>query len=232
MLTGQLVIGWANDALDAPDDAAAGRRDKPIPAGLVPRRAVGVGAVAALAVTAVLSLLLGVTPGLLNLLVVGCGLGYDLALKPRPVSPLPYLVAFGALPAVATTALPGQPWPPAGVMLASGLLGVAAHFANTVPDVEADAATGVRGLPQILGARASLLATALLVSLAAAVLLAALPASGLLPRALLAVGSAVAISVLLSALLAARRGGAPPRASFRLVLVAVALVVAGFLSGS
>lgn len=232
VLTGQLVIGWVNDRVDAADDAATGRTDKPVATGLVTRRVAAVAAALALVATTGLSLALGPRPGLLNLLVVGCGLTYDLALKRRATSPLPYLLAFGALPAVATTALPAGRWPPVGVMLGAGLLGVAAHFANTVPDVEADRATGVRGLPQRLGPRFSLAVTAALVVLAAVALLAALPpGAGPVPLLALGCGCALAAGVLLWVAPPGRRAGAAA-ASFRLVLLAVALVVAGFLIGS
>src|SRR5207253_1634632 len=56
----QLAIGWVNDALDAPRDAAVGRTDKPVAAGLVSRRLVAVlGGVAAV-VTVPLAFLSGV----------------------------------------------------------------------------------------------------------------------------------------------------------------------------
>jgi 4-hydroxybenzoate polyprenyltransferase len=52
-------------------------------------------------------------------------------------------------------------------VIAAALLGVSAHFANVLPDIEADKLTGVNSLPHILGQRASALAiagTALLAS--------------------------------------------------------------------
>jgi 4-hydroxybenzoate polyprenyltransferase len=55
-------------------------------------------------------------------------------------------------------------------MCAAGLLGVAAHFANVLPDLPDDLLAGVRGLPQRLGARRSMLA-AVSATLAAAVLI-------------------------------------------------------------
>jgi len=51
-------------------------------------------------------------------------------------------------------------------------LGIAAHFLNVLPDLEDDAATGVRGLPHRLGALQSrLMATGLLVLASALVVL-------------------------------------------------------------
>jgi hypothetical protein len=37
--------------------------------------------------------------------------------------------------------------------VAAGLLGLGAHFANVLPDLAADLASGVRGLPQLVAAR-------------------------------------------------------------------------------
>jgi 4-hydroxybenzoate polyprenyltransferase len=76
-------------------------------------------------------------------------------LKATPLSPLPYLIGFGTLPATATLASPAHSFPPWWAVLASGLLGAAAHFANTLPDLRDDEATGVRGLPHRLGAAGS-----------------------------------------------------------------------------
>ena len=42
--TGQLSIGWSNDALDAARDRLAGRTDKPVAAGRLPRRTVAAAA--------------------------------------------------------------------------------------------------------------------------------------------------------------------------------------------
>src|SRR3954471_2881208 len=148
VLLGQLSIGWCNDAVDAPRDELAGRRDKPVPAGLVTVRTLWICAVVALCLCAAASLALGLAAGVVHLLAVASGWGYDLLLKPTPLSPLPYAVAFGLLPAVPTLAASPAFWPPAGVLLGGALLGVAAHFANTVGDAEHDALTGVRGLPQ------------------------------------------------------------------------------------
>ena len=224
-LAGQLAVGWTNDRVDAARDTAAGRRDKPIPAGRVSGRTVTVAAALALAACVGLSLALGWVPGGLHLVAVAAALAYDAGLKAGPISPLPYLVSFGLLPLVVTTA-GGLPPPPAGVVTAAALLGVAAHFANTVPDSAADAETGVRGLPQRIGPSASLAVAAALVCLAAGALLASAPHRDAVSVGLLAAGAGLsAIGVPLAAR-ASRRG------VFRLTLLAVALVIAGFLTAA
>jgi 4-hydroxybenzoate polyprenyltransferase len=102
----------------------------------------------------VLSLACGWASGLVHLLLgVASGWAYNLWFKRTPLSPLPYAVAFGALPAVVTLALPSPTWPPAWVLVTGALLGVGAHLLNALPDLADDEATGVRGLPHRLGAR-------------------------------------------------------------------------------
>lgn len=158
----QLAVGWVNDWLDADRDAATGRRDKPVAAGAVSRRTVGIaGLVAALAIP-LLGLPFGLWPTVLITLVGVFALLYDWPLKSTAFSVVPYLVAFGLLPAFVVVALPGHPAPPAWLVAAGALLGGGAHFANVLPDLADDAATGVRGLPHRLGASGSSVAAALL----------------------------------------------------------------------
>ena len=152
VLATQLSVGWVNDWLDADRDRHAGRDDKPIAAGQVSRRTVGVaGLLAALAIP-LLRLPFGALPAVVITLVGVFALLYDWPLKSTPLSIVPYLVAFGLMPAFVVLALPGHPWPPAWLVAAGALLGGGAHFANVLPDLADDAATGVVGLPHRLGA--------------------------------------------------------------------------------
>jgi 4-hydroxybenzoate polyprenyltransferase len=225
VLLGQLSIGWCNDWVDAPRDVAAGRRDKPAATGVVPPRALAVAAAGAVVACAAVSLTLGPLAAGAHALTVLGGWSYDLWLKPTAASFVPYAVAFGALPAVATLAAAMPRLPEPGVMAGAALLGLAAHFTNTVGDTEADAATGVRGLPQRLGAAVSLRVSAVLVVLAAVALLAAARGAGLVALAVLVAGALVGVAgVVLGGDLSARG-----RLAFRLTLGAVALVIAGFL---
>jgi 4-hydroxybenzoate polyprenyltransferase len=150
---GQLTIGWSNDVIDASRDQQVGRADKPVARGevseVVVRRMIAVAAGACL----VLSLACGLASATVHLLlVVGSGWAYNLGLKRVVWSGLPYAIAFGALPAVITLALPDPHWPPVWMMAAGALLGVGAHLLNALPDLADDAQTGVRGLPHRLGA--------------------------------------------------------------------------------
>lgn len=155
VLLGQLSIGWSNDWIDAPRDLAVGRADKPVVRGLVGPRTLRGAAVAAAVAGLALPLVLGAAAAAAHLVVVASGWLYNLGVKSSTWSWLPYAAAFGALPAFVVLALPGDA-PPAGWAVAVGaLLGVGAHLANVLPDLDDDAATGVRGLPHALGRRAT-----------------------------------------------------------------------------
>jgi 4-hydroxybenzoate polyprenyltransferase len=150
---GQLTIGWSNDVIDAGRDQQVGRTDKPVARGEVSDALVWRMIAAAGAVCIVLSLACGLPSAAVHLLlVVGSGWAYNLGLKGVVWSGLPYAVAFGALPAVVTLALPLPQWPPVWMVAAGALLGVGAHLLNALPDLADDAKTGVRGLPHRLGA--------------------------------------------------------------------------------
>ncbi len=156
VLAGQLSIGWSNDLLDAERDRQAQRADKPAALGQVSVRALRVATGAALVACVALSLAVGPASAAVHLgLGVAGGWAYNLGLKATVASPLPYAVAFGALPSVITLAGPSShgvyvapPW----MTLTGALLGVAAHLLNVLPDLEDDVRAGVRGLPHRLGA--------------------------------------------------------------------------------
>lgn len=219
---GQLSIGWSNDAVDAERDRAVGRTDKPVVTAGVAPTVLWRAALAALVLCVAASVALGPLAAAAHLTGVAAGWTYNLWAKRTPLSFLPYVVAFGLLPTVATGALRGEPADVA-TGAASALLGVAAHFANTVADSHADALTGVRGLPQRWGPRWSMVTTAVLVAAAAGCLVVQRPA--VLPGVLLVAAAVVAAGTALVTVVDAARA----RAAFTLTLVAVGLVVAGFV---
>ncbi|WP_374971004.1 UbiA family prenyltransferase [Terrabacter sp. BE26] len=154
VLTGQLSIGWSNDLVDVRRDRAVGRPDKPVAAGEVSETVVRAACGVALVACVGLSLACGWRSALVHLVLgVASGWAYNLWFKRTPLSPLPYAVAFAALPAVVTLALPSPAWPPGWVLVTGALLGVGAHLLNVLPDLADDEATGVRGLPHRLGER-------------------------------------------------------------------------------
>jgi 4-hydroxybenzoate polyprenyltransferase len=104
------------------------------------------------------------------------------------------------------------------------LLGVGAHLANVLPDLADDAATGVRGLPHLLGARGSAALSAVLL-LAATALLAAGPQDPG-PLGWAALGCAGAVTAV--GLTRARRPGS--RAAFHAAIIVAAVDVALLLT--
>ena len=84
---------------------------------------------------------------------------------------VPYAVGFGALPAAATLALPGHPWPAWWAVAAGAVLGIAAHAANVLPDLKADKDTGVSGCFHRLGPRATAVAGPVLLVVASILVL-------------------------------------------------------------
>lgn len=223
---GQLSIGWSNDALDAGRDVTAGRRDKPVAQGRVSRRAVAAAAAVAAVVTVPLSLALGVVAGVVHLVCVASAWSYNLRLKSTVWSWAPFALSFGLLPAVATLAAEGV-WPAPWVLGAGALLGTGAHVVNVLPDVEEDAAAGVRGAVHRFGrARSAALAPALLL---AAVVLAVVARPG--PLGVVGwttLGPAVVLAGL--AVAAGARGRRVPAIAATAgiaVLVVTSMVVAG-----
>ena len=224
----QLAVGWTNDAVDARRDTAVGRTDKPIVAGAVTTRTVALAAAAAAAATVVLALRFGPLAATVALVGLVSALAYNWPLKRSAVSVVPYAVSFAALPSFVVLALPATPpwWLPA----AGGLLGAGAHFANVLPDLADDAATGVRGLPHRLGAARAAVAAAGFLLAAAAVLVWGPPGS---PSWWQLAALATAAVVLPAGWLAARGAlarGRRPTALFRAFLVATVINV-GLLFG-
>lgn len=227
VLSGQLVIGWSNDLIDAERDRADGRSDKPL-AGAAVTRAVVIGALAAAGlITVAASLWLGWLPGLIHLvLVVGSGAIYNAGVKATLWSFVPYALAFGSLPAVVWLAASGTPGtagtqgsPPVWIVIVGALLGVGAHLLNVLPDLADDERHGIRGLPHRLGqCRTQLLAPALLT--AGTLIVVVAPAGPVRPW-----GWAVVVLALVLAAVAARGAGKTP---FR-AAVALALLSAGSL---
>jgi 4-hydroxybenzoate polyprenyltransferase len=198
IFTGQLSVGWSNDWIDSGRDLAVGRLDKPIVAGSVTARTVRAAALIAVACCVPLSLATGWRAGCAHLVAVAAAWAYNLGLKSSPWSWAPYAVSFGLLPAFVTLALPGHPWPAWWAVAAAALLGVGAHLANVVPDLDDDRSTGVHGLPHRLGGTtSSLLAPAVLLGGTALIVLgpAGSPGAGTLPGLVAATAIALAAGV-------------------------------------
>lgn len=228
ILASQLCVGWSNDWLDAARDAQTGRADKPVAAGQISRRAVGLGALVAGPVTVGLALLSGWPAAIVATVALAGGLAYNWPLKGTVASPVPYLLSFGALAAFVVLGRPGSPLPPWWLVAAAAALGGGAHFLNVLPDLADDLRTGVRGLPQRLGRGGSWLAGAVLLSSATAVL--AFGPPGRPSPVALAIVAVTAVVLAIGWYVSRRQGS---RAAFRSVLViAVADVILLLLAGT
>lgn len=225
VLAGQLSIGWSNDWVDAARDRAAGRTDKPVVQGAVTAATLRTAAVAALAVSVAASVPAGPAAAAAHLGVVAMGWAYNVRLKSTAASWVPYALAFALLPAFVVLALPGPALPAGWLLVVGALLGVGAHLANVLPDLEDDAATGVRGLPHRLGRRATgVLAPAVL---AVAVLVAVLGPPGPPVPSGAVVGAAAVLTAVAAGAVGLRRERS--RLPFTLAMVVALLCVAALV---
>ena len=224
MLAGQFSVGLSNDWIDARRDRAAGRTDKPVALGAISVAVVRASAFLTAVLALVLTIPLGPLPLAVHAIFIVSAWSYNVYLKKTPLSVLPYIVSFGLLPTLVTLCLAAvAPWWAFG---AGALLGVAAHFANVLPDLETDAATGVRGLPHRLGARGSGIVIAASLATASALLYVGAP--DVLHLFGLALGVALAIACVVLVL-----RGVASRLLFRLIIAAALLdVVLLAVSGS
>ena len=152
---GQLLVGWSNDLNDYPDDLKHNRTSKPLVSGEITERKLltSIKVITPLAVVFNLFGPLGIKGGLLYLFGVGMGVAYNFYFKSTLLSPLPYALAFAALAASLVVAT--NRTPPIWLIASGALLGVAAHFANVLKDIDQDLESKIKGLPQRLGKRAS-----------------------------------------------------------------------------
>jgi 4-hydroxybenzoate polyprenyltransferase len=155
VLANQASVGLSNDWIDAGRDRAVGRTDKPVAAGRISANAVRNAAFVTAVLAVVLTLPLGWRATVVHAAFIISAWSYNAGLKGSVISVLPYVVSFGLLPLIVTVALPEPARASGWALLAGALLGVAAHFANVLPDLEDDRATGVRGLPHRFGPRTS-----------------------------------------------------------------------------
>jgi len=152
VLLSQIIVGTLNEYVDKDRDAVA-QPGKPIPSGIV-----APGVALTLAIVSSLCLIplaasFGLWPLLVAIVFTGAGVSYDLWLKATLFSAVPYVVAF--------LCLTSWIWMVAGRLTPSlisiypvGVAAlVAAHLANALPDISADAAVGEHGLAVALGPR-------------------------------------------------------------------------------
>jgi 4-hydroxybenzoate polyprenyltransferase len=216
VLLQQISVGLSNDWLDYGHDLAANRQDKPSVNGLVSVSKLRFLSLTAAVSAEVVALFMGLGPSLLMLLMLAAGWAYNLGMKSNWTSPIPYAVGFGAIPVFVGLSAPIPFGVPAWVVVVSALLGVSAHFANVLPDLEADKLTGVNSLPHILGQKVSAIviaATALVANL-----LVVTQSEALDPN--LAIGGLVATIILVGFASSLSLRAKPPKAVFTLLILA------------
>lgn len=160
----QLSIAVLNDYCDRDLDAR-GKPDKPIPRGLVrPREALIAGL---LLIALMLLLLLPLNPLalLISLLYLALGQGYNLGLKSTPLSGIVFALAIPLIPVYAFAGMGRMTPIVLWLVPVAALLGVALNLANSLPDIEADAAHKARTLAVVLGMRGSFIACPFLILL-------------------------------------------------------------------
>ena len=161
--TGQLIVGWSNDLYDYKDDLAHNRSNKPLVSALITQQYLQKWLRFMVPFSFIVNLFgpLGIRGGLVYMLGIACGVGYNFYFKFSPLSPLPYAIAFAALPS--SIAISKGVNPPVWMLLGGAIFGMAAHFINVIKDMEQDNVSGIQGLPQRLGTKNSIIAAAVLI---------------------------------------------------------------------
>lgn len=165
VFTGQLVVGWSNDLYDFDDDQKHQRNNKPLVSGLITKQYLQRWLRFMLPFSFVANLLgpLGIKGGSVYMLGIACGVAYNFYFKFNFLSPLPFAIAFAALPS--SVVISKDLNPPLWMLSGGALFGMAAHFINVIKDMDQDQASGIKGLPQQLGKTKSIAAAAVLIAL-------------------------------------------------------------------
>ena len=165
VFTGQLVVGWSNDLYDFEDDLKHNRQSKPLVNGVLTKAYLQrwLRLMVPFSFIANLAGPLGIKGGLVYMFGVACGVAYNFYFKFSILSPLPFAIAFAALPSC--IAISKDITPPTWMWLGGALFGMAAHFINVIKDMKQDQISEIKGLPQRLGTKKSIVAAALLIAL-------------------------------------------------------------------
>jgi 4-hydroxybenzoate polyprenyltransferase len=171
VFTGQLVVGWSNDIYDFEDDLKHERNNKPLVNGVITKAYLQKWLRFMVPFSFVANLLgpLGIKGGLLYMLGVAFGVAYNFYFKFSIFSPLPFAIAFAALPSC--IAISKDITPPTWMWAGGALFGMAAHFINVIKDMKADQISLIKGLPQRLGTKKSILTAAFLIALGITVII-------------------------------------------------------------
>lgn len=165
----QVSIAMINDYCDRRTDAQS-KPEKPIPRGLIhPREALAAG----LLMIVIMLVLLAQLPPLafiISLCYLALGQAYNLGLKSTPFSGIVFALAMPLIPLYAFAGM-GRTPPFVFWLVAAGfLLGISLNLANSLTDLEQDAAHGARTLAVVLGVRRSFAVCPALIVLCAAMI--------------------------------------------------------------
>ncbi len=227
----QLSIATLNDYCDRHLDAVS-KKDKPIVHGLVrPQEALLVGILFAVAMVLLL-LPLNLWALLISLLYLALGQGYNSGLKSTPLSGFVFALAIPLIPLYAFVGVghiaPLVFW----IVPVAALLGIALNLANSLPDIEKDAASNARTLAVVLGVKRSFLACPILLLLGV-ILIAILAETKLVPTHGWFIGPTLLISILVVIILLFFFGPAQPahkrKLYFYLVVATCLVLAAGWL---
>ena len=160
---GQLVVGWSNDLIDYENDLFHKRMTKPLVAGDISVALLQKCLKVMVPIALVLNFFgpLGFVGGGLSVMAIGWAIAYNFYFKFTVFSPLPFAIAFGSLPSC--MALSKGQMPPVWMWLGGAMLGIAAHFFNVIKDMKQDHVSGIKGLPQRLGTRGSVVVAVVLI---------------------------------------------------------------------
>jgi len=227
MLGIQFCIGTVNDLVDVSLDAKS-KPWKPIASGLVSVAAARLIAAA----TALVALAAAATQGPLVLAMavamLGCGLLYDVRLKPTLWAWACFSVAFAILPIYAWFGAVRQFPPLAGFLIPlAALAGPALQLSNGLVDLERDETGGIRTLATRLGRRRALVVIAVLLGTIYALAWATLiVGSGRFNPAV----AAATVLAFVGVALQLRESSAAREAGWSLQAVGIALLGLGWLS--
>lgn len=155
VFVGQLSVGWSNDAHDGPADIRANRLDKPVVRGEVTTRLLWTLAGITLTLSVIGSWwVAGWVGGSFHIAFLASAWMYNLGLSRTNFSWVPYAIAFGSIPAFLSFGL-NDTAPEIWMTLVFAIIGVSAHLANALPDLETDHRAGLGGIATRLGAEAT-----------------------------------------------------------------------------
>jgi 4-hydroxybenzoate polyprenyltransferase len=175
----QISIAMLNDYCDRRLDAVS-KSGKPIPRGLIHAREALIGGFVMIAIMLILLIQLPLLALLVSLCYLVLGQAYNLGLKSTPFSGIVFALAMPLIPLYAFAGIGRVPYVLFWLIPTGFLLGIALNLANSLPDIEQDAANGAKTLAVVLGVKRSFAVCQSMIVLAAA-LIGILQITGLVP---------------------------------------------------